>query len=230
VREELVSELMARFLNEALAKSAAHLHSQMLAPVQPAQESSPTPHEAPTQPVTSSKRGQGHPVVYHDHSLANQVQMALTAQVRGPCWVARNSVLWGYDEPLAKQTISTWQKQLPRLLAKASGNAVPRVCTAPHPRAVSKEAKDGVLHALALSAVDGEETTTEAVCEMFAAQGVTPSTSFVRSFLHNNNQSLHTVIPRSSYAIDDSNQVEGQIQTLWPTFAPSICPGSAGSL
>jgi hypothetical protein len=139
-------------------------------------------------------------------------------------------VLWGYDEPLAKQTISTWQKQLPRLLAKASGNAVPRVYTAPHPRAVSKEAKDGVLHALALSAVDGEETTTEAVCEMFAAQGVTPSTSFVRSFLHNNNQSLHTVIPRSSYAIDDSNQVEGQIQTLWQTFAPSICPGSAGSL
>ena len=106
----------------------------------------------------------------------------------------------------------------------------PRVYTAPHPRAVSKEAKDGVLHALALSAVDGEETTTEAVCEMFAAQGVTPSTSFVRSFLHNNNQSLHTVIPRSSYEIDDSNQVEGQIQTLWPTFAPSICPGSAGSL
>jgi hypothetical protein len=123
-------------------------------------------------------------------------------------------VLWGYDEPLAKQTISTWQKQLPRLLAKASGKAVPRVYTAPHPRAVNKEAKDGVLHALALSAVNGEETTTEAVCEMFAAQGVNPSTSFVRSFLHNNNQSLHTVIPRSSYEIDDSNQVEGQIQAL----------------
>ena len=130
-----VSELMARFLNEAIAKSAAHLHSQMLAPVQPAQESSPTPHEAPTQPVTSSKRGQGHPVVYHDHSLANQVQMALTAQVRGPCWVARNSVLWGYDEPLAKQTISTWQKQLPRLLAKASGHGyIPRRILAPSAR------------------------------------------------------------------------------------------------
>ena len=138
-------------------------------------------------------------------------------------------MLWGYTK-VAKQTISDWQKALPHLLALASGEAVPRVYKAPHHRAVKKEAQDEVLRAVALSAANGEETTTEAVCEMFAAQGVTPSTSFVRSFLHNNNQSLHTVIPRSSYAIDDSNQVEGQIQTLWPTFAPSICPGSAGSL
>jgi hypothetical protein len=128
---------MARVLNEALAKSAAHLHSQMLAPVHPAQESSPTPHEAPTQPVTSSKRGQGHPVVYHDHSLANQVQMALTAQVRGPCWVARNFVLWGYDEPLAKQTIygkSSFRASLRRPVATQCHGYIPRRIFAPSAR------------------------------------------------------------------------------------------------
>ena len=80
---------------------------------------------------------------------------------------------------------------------------------------IIKKAKDQVRRAVTLSAANGEETTTEAVCDIFAAQGVTPSTSFVRSFLHHNNQSLHTVIPRSSYEIDDSKQVEEQIRALW---------------
>lgn len=213
---------MARFLAEAMATSAPYSHETTQPPSQPTHailaHSHPEDH-TPAQTVASRSK-------YQDHSLSNKIQMALTAQARGPSYVSKNSMLWGYAKKVAKQTISDWQKALPHLMALASGAVVPRVYKAPHHRAVKQEAKDEVLRDVALSAANGEETTTEAVCDMFAAQGVTPSASFVRSFLHHNNQSLHTVIPRSSFEIDDSKQVEEQIRALWAEVQSLSLPWS----
>ena len=68
---------------------------------------------------------------------------------------------------------------------------------------------------VAASAERFEETTTEAVSDMFTEQGVTPSSEFVRKFLHRDGQSLHSVIPRSSYELDNTEQVEKQIRAFW---------------
>ena len=92
---------MARFL-EDMATSAPYSHESTQASSQPTRTISPHSHPEdhnPAQPVAS--RGE-----YQDHSLSDKIQMALTAQARGPSYVSKNSRLWGYATQVAKQTIS----------------------------------------------------------------------------------------------------------------------------